>query len=1167
MDKLAGTPIKERGIRWAEAYGDKSAYLKTEYEKQVGPGSYFRWEGHDSTTGEDYYCVVTPGYSKKHGFHFFAALRKIPADHGASGKKFKNQAEALSYAYDTWRVPPPKGKPHKPYIDKDLMGKPIVMENVHKAAESEHDGLVKIAFGAASAAKSKKRIFTKRHAYGVKDFAAKARTAATLGTVMGKGAAYNASKHFLYNDPDDQTGPVYNPMTGQYVDDVFTGIATCEQPAANTFDRYMSDEGVPTANRLFEIQDNGEITFEEPLNQNHPNYSVETFGHVSTIHTQVVVGLSQKQAFDNFMAQWGNVKSRIAPAQPIEIVSQKEPAVQEGKEKSLERGNYIFNMKMPVDVFKQFALDLEKKKLGVTEDLNWRDRNAMEIYNYFSKSPDFNELRDPASIEKAKNVPILETAFLSKGQLVAYDESLWPIGIKAKRNNKFDREADDSGSSTSDIKFEFAPGVVERWLALPEVNGNLGQLRSMLASNKIPIQRSDCIDSRTCAPINRHVRSEYPVLDKMDRPTLDKQGNMITETGPLMDAYDHGPDPDKKFVRSFNTESNRDELIPVPADAKPHAVSGQPVIVKNSYYYIPRKRTLPNGSVVDDFHRVSAGETRLFDANSKGKWRNGPAYTLILEPDGETPKKTNVKRIQTMNQDFKGGFFGGTRKIMSGIMFKKALKKNPKTGQYEALGVGKINKEHIDNLFSIQLPNGQVMRVPDGWNDPLNQNNPEIANDPTVQYLRNPANSVTGYTHIKPRMYDPVPLTEAAPTADQPLIQEMMQVKNGLYQPIPDPVTGRPQKITITPDDVVVTKTGGGRNKVKFKKLQTLIKFAQGKHAIDPKIIGLTPNISVEDLQAGFDRVQEINNLVETKGMRPHDFPTHDRLVAEFDKAGNNVPPLVLEQLAAISGDPKDYESRKGTIFYLKQIGSQLPAEDRPTLFVTASKAEQHQKWMETPLDKGGGGKEPGSIYIEKVDNAELTLSAFRARMKTNPNGPAPSLVDPKELQAIPKEQLQPVQNIPSEDEMPTEDVPMPDPAAPIEEPAPEYALAPEQTTGLPPPPSTEEQPVPVESLPWENPMAKTGPSVEGPAPAAPVESLPWESTAPVAVQEPPPAPMPPARPVKPMLPKPPRGPWQTSSAIIEKLTKFANTLDEQGRKADADAVDQIIHLQLNAEK
>ena len=126
-----GKPIKDRGIRWEEAYGEKSAYLKHEFEDQVGPGSYFRWEGHDYTTDADYYVVVCPGYSKKNGYHFFAGLRKMPAENGASGKKFHTQGEALSYAIEHWNVPRPKTEIHKLYSRDDLVGKPIVTENVH----------------------------------------------------------------------------------------------------------------------------------------------------------------------------------------------------------------------------------------------------------------------------------------------------------------------------------------------------------------------------------------------------------------------------------------------------------------------------------------------------------------------------------------------------------------------------------------------------------------------------------------------------------------------------------------------------------------------------------------------------------------------------------------------------------------------------------------------------------------------------------------------------------------------------------------------------------------------------------------------------------------------------------------------------------------------------
>jgi hypothetical protein len=129
-------PISERGIRWQETYGEKSSYLKAEMDKQVGKGSYFRWEGHDYTTGTDYYVVVSPGFSKRKGYFFFAGLRKMPADHGASGKHFSTQAEALSYAFDTWNVPRPADKPAKAYTRDDIRDKPIVLEAQHKRASS-----------------------------------------------------------------------------------------------------------------------------------------------------------------------------------------------------------------------------------------------------------------------------------------------------------------------------------------------------------------------------------------------------------------------------------------------------------------------------------------------------------------------------------------------------------------------------------------------------------------------------------------------------------------------------------------------------------------------------------------------------------------------------------------------------------------------------------------------------------------------------------------------------------------------------------------------------------------------------------------------------------------------------------------------------------------------
>ncbi|GAH10362.1 unnamed protein product, partial [marine sediment metagenome] len=59
MKKTAGRKrIKDRGIDWKEYYHERSAKLKKRFEKDIGPGVYKRWEGHDYGTDGDYFIVV-----------------------------------------------------------------------------------------------------------------------------------------------------------------------------------------------------------------------------------------------------------------------------------------------------------------------------------------------------------------------------------------------------------------------------------------------------------------------------------------------------------------------------------------------------------------------------------------------------------------------------------------------------------------------------------------------------------------------------------------------------------------------------------------------------------------------------------------------------------------------------------------------------------------------------------------------------------------------------------------------------------------------------------------------------------------------------------------------------------------------------------------------------
>ena len=100
--------IKDRGIRWKEKYTKKTLALKKKYERELGPSSYFRWEGYDSSTGNTYYIVAGPGFSKTKGKLFFSGIRKMPAEYSPNGEYFKTLRQSIVYARDMWGISFPK---------------------------------------------------------------------------------------------------------------------------------------------------------------------------------------------------------------------------------------------------------------------------------------------------------------------------------------------------------------------------------------------------------------------------------------------------------------------------------------------------------------------------------------------------------------------------------------------------------------------------------------------------------------------------------------------------------------------------------------------------------------------------------------------------------------------------------------------------------------------------------------------------------------------------------------------------------------------------------------------------------------------------------------------------------------------------------------------------
>lgn len=116
--------IRDRGISWKERYHDKSAPLKKRMDKEIGPGAYYRWEGHDYTTHSDYFIVVGPSIQRSGQKSFFAGIKKLPPKYKRKkiyapyGKYFSTILAALSHASKMWGIIFPKNQ--KNYTATDL---------------------------------------------------------------------------------------------------------------------------------------------------------------------------------------------------------------------------------------------------------------------------------------------------------------------------------------------------------------------------------------------------------------------------------------------------------------------------------------------------------------------------------------------------------------------------------------------------------------------------------------------------------------------------------------------------------------------------------------------------------------------------------------------------------------------------------------------------------------------------------------------------------------------------------------------------------------------------------------------------------------------------------------------------------------------------------------
>ena len=114
--------IRDRGIRWKEHYHEKSGPLKKRFNKELGPLSYMRYEGHDYSTNGDYFIVISPALTRELKKQFFAGIKRLPDDphkkvYAPSGEYFSTMHGAYSFARRRWGVPFPTGSPNYSLAD------------------------------------------------------------------------------------------------------------------------------------------------------------------------------------------------------------------------------------------------------------------------------------------------------------------------------------------------------------------------------------------------------------------------------------------------------------------------------------------------------------------------------------------------------------------------------------------------------------------------------------------------------------------------------------------------------------------------------------------------------------------------------------------------------------------------------------------------------------------------------------------------------------------------------------------------------------------------------------------------------------------------------------------------------------------------------------------
>jgi hypothetical protein len=1182
--RLAGIPIKDRGIHWAEAYNDKSAYLKEEYEKQVGPGSYFRWEGHDHVTGEDYYVVVTPGFSKKKGYHFFAALRKIPAENGASGKKFKTQAEALSHAMDTWRVPRPKTPPHKSYTTDDLTNKPIVLENVHSSTSprivivsNRERGQSMIVIDAsentpAALTKEASLMHSARHGTffkrpGPRSLASRLKTGALAQCVMGKGAANYIEHDFNLIDTLNQSEQdrVVDRGTGQSTSEIVPHMATCENPDPEAFEQAVHTHGVKRKQRLFTPKMQL-IPPAYPDAENSRNYKITRLGELTNLSPKCHVGWKKLAKFEEIITGLRGTPEPVVDAngnpvagpdgqaqQGVRIGSNEDGSPKyatdnqgrfviplrsryftdpsgnprrvssQATQTAQGRKDSVYSFDVPLDNFEEFKAAMEG--VAKVDRLQPSFQAAASMWKHMEEQGLVESER-----ERVLATPMFEEQVATGGSLVVFDkESMLPLGVRITGSSEgMDMESFSGGGAKRDYQYVFAQGAISRMLADPATQAETGatpleKLRNALVHNRIHLTHDMFVDCATAAPLLHPVRSVMPHVDENLVPQTDPQGGMVMERRNIVPDYTV-QSPNNR-VRVYNNQTHQYEVVPMPDGVQANqSFNGLPAISKGT----PQKKVVV--TYVPIARRGPDGQTtQELHEISAGEWKHyDPNSRGKFVPGNAYTLVIKRQESSAKKSDTKNVYGLETERNGFYVGYKETyawrrFRRGMPTRKH--LGARDENAQppyRFPVVTDIMLNDGTLVPYPSDGD----------VNSEGYRALSN-ARNVYGYYYVCQRQHNPKPLKSERPVGSQAVeIQQYHRRPDGTIGIATD-ASGQPlPPLRITENDVIV----GSDDNLYLTSTGVAIKMLKAMFGLGDFEIGRWTNVTSQDLRIIDDKVKAARQKIAAveNGEIGHDqLDEWENLLAAIPEKGDKIAPQIIQSLSGISpNNPQDFAPKNAPLYGISNYDDN----------VTFGTEQQAQAFLEQ-LNQNPNHAEGMQVIIVNQQPDGSYGSVLPSVHFAQARGEQPTLSHNTELQEVASlygddeaEQVAAGDEGTDEGEEGTEEVATDIPA---EAPTAEQPAAPNivSTPDSAPAQVADDEIVPIQ--PDENdvvPIADTGPA-QVPAPVAP--------TGPVV----------------------PRKPNDREAAAINRLIRLADKLDLEGRHKEADAVDRLIQSTLSTKR